>query len=278
MPSQGKCLLLFQLAVYFLHKCNGTNASILPEIPTLHSSLMNASIHISVTLLAALTLNAGTIDVSASQTVLVSGGDTLSFELFTGSYRSTARLVGLSQEPEALRFALVTSPSGSGHQFSAALRSADSSIVIGLDEALDFTPGYYAGSRFQGAVSTLQGQFLLASAEAQELLKSGSLWIDFKNLGGNLTLGLEPLTLNHDLYASLSAGPLSVGITNGEVLLQHPVRLLSARILVAGFQPNGFTATPEPGSAWVIACGSGLLLGLSVMRRFSGTRKSPPTA
>jgi hypothetical protein len=235
---------------------------------------MKAARHTFAMLLAALTLHAGVIDVSSSESVLVSGGDTLSFELFTGSYRSAARQFGLALDPAVLRFALVTAPLTSGQEFSATLRSADSTVFLEQGGPLDFDFGTYASSRFQGDVSILQGQFLLDSREAGRLLQSRTLWLEFTNLGGNLELGLEPLTLGRSLYVSLSGGPLSVGALNGTVLLQQPDLRSSSRIIVEGLQQNGFTATPEPGSAWTMLLGGVLLLGFSAsIRRLFRTRK-----
>jgi hypothetical protein len=185
-----------------------------------------------------------------------------------------AQQLGLSQDAEVLCFALMTAPLETGQEFSATLRSADASVSLALDHSLDFTAGYYSSSAFHGAVSTLQGQFRFDSAEAQDLLQSGTMWIDFTNLGGDLTLGLEPLTLNRELYASLSGGPLSVGATNGAVLLEHPLPRFSPRLLAFGPPPNSFTPTPEPGSALMMMCGGSLLLGLSsAIKRFSRSRK-----
>jgi hypothetical protein len=235
---------------------------------------MKAAPLIFAMLIVATTLPAGTIDVSSSQTILVNGGDTLSFELFTGSFGRAAQRLNLASDPEVLRFAFMTSPMEGEQEFSATLRSADHAISIALDDTLNFADGYYSSAGFQGAVSTLQGQFRLDSAESQDLLQSGPVWIDLTNLGGNLTLGLAPLTLDRDLYASLSGGPLSVGAGNGAVLLEQPVRLRSARFMAAVFAPQAFTATPEPGSAWTMVCGGGLLLGLSAaIRRISRSRK-----
>src|SRR4051794_654571 len=118
---------------------------------------------------AAFTVHAGTMDVSSSESVLVGAGDTLSFELFTGSYSAAAQQFGLSPWAQMLHFCLVTAPIGSGEQFSATLRSADASITLDLGEVLDFAPGFISSTGFQGAVSTLQGQFQIDSQLSQDL-------------------------------------------------------------------------------------------------------------
>jgi hypothetical protein len=205
-------------------------------------------------------LHAGTMDISSAESVLVAGGDTLSFELFTGSYSVAAQQFGLSPYAQVLRFCLVTAPIGPGEQFSATLRTADASISVGLGDVLDFSPGFLSRTGFQGAVSTLQGQFQLDSESSQNLLGSGPVWLDLTNLGPGLTLGLQPQVFSHDLYASLSGGPLSVGAITGTVLLQHPTPTFAFSL--NGNAVDAF-ALPEPGTPWMLAGGGALLAAVS---------------
>ena len=214
----------------------------------------------------AITLHAGTMDVSSAESVLVGGGDTLSFELFTGSYNTAAQQFGQSPWAEMLRFCLVTAPTGPGAEFSATIRTADASIALELGDILDFAPGFLTSTGFQGAVSTLQGQFQLDSQLSQDLFSTGQVWLDITNLGSNLTLGLPPQVLSHNLYASLSGGPLSVGAITGAVLLTHPVSTFAASPNGNAFSVDAF-ALPEPGTPWMLAGGGALLAGLS--RRFT---------
>jgi hypothetical protein len=219
----------------------------------------------------ALSLHAGTVDVSSSESVLVGGGDTLSFELFTGSYSAAAQQFGLSPYAQMLRFCLVTAPTDPGSQFFATLRTADASISLGLGDVLDFAPGFLSSTGFQGAVSTLQGHFQLDPQLSQDLFSSGPVWLDLTNLGSDLTLGLPPLVLSHDLYASLSGGPLSVGAITGAVLLQHPVPTFVASPYGAAVSVDAFSL-PEPGTPWMLVGGGVLLAGLS--RRFKSLSRS----
>ena len=224
-------------------------------------------------LLAAVTLEASVVDVSSLQTVRVRGGDTLSFELFTRSYRVAAEQYGSSADPPALRFALVTSTQRAG-EFTATLRSSDASISLRLTDTLDFAPGYFSSADFQGSVSTLQGQFQFDSQLSQSLFRTGSAWLDLTNMGGDVTLGLSPLLLSHDLYVSLSGATLSVGAINGQVLLNHPESRFSANLSALNIEPQGVTVLPEPGSSWLFVGGAALLIGLSgAITRVSRVRK-----
>jgi len=224
-------------------------------------------------LLAAVTLEAGVVDVSSFETVRVNGGDRLSFELFTDSYRITAGQYSSPVDPLALRFALVTSTQRAG-EFTATLRSPDASISLRLTDTLDFTPGYFSSENFQGSVSTLQGQFQFDSQLSQNLFRTGSAWLDFTNTGADLTLGLSPLLLSHDLYVSLSGASLSVGAINGQVLLHQPELRFSANLSALNVEPRGFTVLPEPGSTWLFVGGAALLFGLSgAITRVSRVRK-----
>ena len=69
------------------------------------------------TLIATLTLQAGVIDVSSSESVLVGTGETLSFELFTSNFASTAQRFGLPEDPDLLRFSLMTAPQAEPRSF-----------------------------------------------------------------------------------------------------------------------------------------------------------------
>jgi hypothetical protein len=207
---------------------------------------------------AAVGLHAGTMDISSAESVLVAGGDTLSFELFTGSYSAAAQQFGLPPDAQMLRFCLVTAPIGPGEQFSATLRTGDASTTVELGDVLEFSPGFLSSAGFQGAVSTLQGQFQLDSQSSQNLLSSGPIWLDLTNLGAALTFGLSPQTFSHDLYASLSGGPLSVGAITGAVLLQHPTPNYALNLNGNPVPVDAF-ALPEPGTAWMLAGGGALL-------------------
>src|SRR5260370_16842981 len=214
---------------------------------------------------ATFTLHAGTMDVSSSESVLVGAGDTLSFELFTGSYSAAAQQFGLSPYAQMLRFCLVSAPTGPGEQFSATLRTADASVSLELGDTLDFAPGFLSSTGFQGAVSTLQGQFHLDSQLSQDLFSSGPVWLVLTNLGSDLTLGLPALLLTHDLSASLSGGPLSVGAITCDVLLQHPVPTFALSPYGNTVSVDAFSL-PEPGTPWMLVGGGALIAALS--RRF----------
>jgi hypothetical protein len=214
---------------------------------------------------AGVSLHAGTVDVTSAESVVVAKGDTLSFELFTGSYTVAAQQFGLPVYAEMLRFCLVTAPTDPGAQFSATVRTDDASIFLELGDVLDFSPGFLSSTGFQGAVSTLQGQFQFDSQLSQNLFGSGPVWLDFTNQGSDITLGLSPLFLNHDLYASLSGGPLSVGAVTGTVVLRHPVPSYAANPFGNSVPVDAFSL-PEPGTPWMLVGGGALLAAFS--RRF----------
>jgi hypothetical protein len=223
---------------------------------------MNAPRQIFAILLTIPAVHASTIDVSSSQTVVVNRGDTLSFELFNGSYRSAAQRFGLPLVTDVLRFALISAPLADGAALSVTLRSADSSFLVPLGAPLDFTSGYYSSGAFHGSVLTFHGQFELDTERSRNLLQSGSVWLDFTNHGAGFTLGLEPLLLGRDLYASLSGGPLSVGAAVGAVVLDHPAGAQAAGLALAA-PPNALIATPEPAPVWTMLCGGGVILATS---------------
>lgn len=213
---------------------------------------------LSLALFAALIpLQASTLDVSASQTVVLHGGESLTFELLTGSYAMHAQEYGLPAYPASFQFALVSAPLNASGEFAATLTSSDASKSVALDAPLRFSPGYFSGAGYQGAVSTLQGQIQLASQLSQELFGGGSVQLHLLNLGGDLTLGLSPLPLAQDLYSSLSSGGLSVGATTAAVTqktLNAPLTLGALQV-----QPFALAQVPEPGTT-ILLLGAGALL------------------
>jgi hypothetical protein len=119
----------------------------------------------------ALTLQAGTVDVSTAETVFAAHGATLTFDLSTWSYTAHAQSFGIPLYPSDVIFSLVTAANASG-QFAATLSSEDASTSVALDP-LGFGSGYFSSSGFQGAVSVLQGHFHLNSSLSQEIFGSG---------------------------------------------------------------------------------------------------------
>ena len=218
-----------------------------------------------------LPVQASVVDVSASETVFVRSGDTLTFELLTGSYPLHAQALGLPLYPESLQFAVVTAPRGAAGEFAASLASADASNGIAFAAPLGFTSGYVASAGYQGTVDTLLGQVQLASGLSQDLFVGGTVQLRLLNLGGDITLGLPSLLLGQDLFSSLSGGPLSVGARVGAVTLEgadSPLR--------RGFGASGVTAdvvVPEPDTGWLLL--AGVLLGAFCFRpaRLSSTRR-----
>jgi len=146
-------------------------------------------------LLLAVSSQAGVVDVSSAESAILSGGYTISFQLFTNSYSAAAHQYEVSASPDLFQFALATAPVNPGQQFAVTLRSAGTSKSVALGDLLDLSPGYLSSAGFQGAISTLQGQFHLDS-ESQELFRDGTVWLDLTNLGADITLGLPPLLLS----------------------------------------------------------------------------------
>jgi len=195
--------------------------------------------------LAAVPLYGGTVDLTGAETVLVRTGDTLSFDLFTGSYSANAQALGLSANPEAIAFCLITSPLAIPGQFVATITSSDASIELAFGGVSRFNTGYLSSAGFQGIVSTLNGHLNLTSSVSSELFSGGALRLNLRNQGPDLLLGLPPLTLSQDLFVTLSGGPLSVGAHAQSVTLQRP----DSPLLLAGRFNSDISDVPEPGSA-----------------------------
>jgi len=216
---------------------------------------------VGLLVLAAVPLCGGTLDLTGAETVLVRTGDTLSFDLFTGSYSANAQALGLNANPEAIAFCLITSALPVSGQFVATVTSFDASIELAFGGVLGFNTGYLSSAGFQGIVSTLNGHLNLTSSVSSELFLRGALRLNLRNQGPELLFGLPPLTLSQDLFVTLSGGPLSVGAHAQSVTLQRP----DSPLLLAGRFNSDISDVPEPGSACFFLSGGGLVYAISGM-------------
>jgi hypothetical protein len=92
-----------------------------------------------------------------------------------------------------------------------------------------------------GPISTLGGSLSFLPAQSPSLFQSAAALLYIEDLGGDVTLGLPPYTLNEDVYASVGGGFISVGAF-ARSMAQAPV--------------------PEPAS-WVLSLSGALSLCLA---------------
>jgi hypothetical protein len=245
-----------------------------PEIKGLHSRCMILRWGICLAILAAPPLGASTLDVSSETSIVVHAGDTLIFELLTGSFGVNAALQGQSPYPTDVNFALVSAPLSDAAGFAASVESADGTVSFALD-GLTFGPGNLQSSGYTGAVSVLQGALHLPSLlDSAQLFSGSTVVIALLNEGPDVTLGLAPYLLRQDLFASLSGGPLSVGAITASVELESPDRPLNLKRF-GGMAPSGVDSeAPEPQTLGLLFGGGALLCGLSaVLARVSRRRR-----
>jgi hypothetical protein len=223
-------------------------------------------------ILAASSIRAATIDISAETSTVVHTGDTLIFHMLTWNFGVNAAAFGVPEYPTDVSFALVSAPMGTAGAFAATLESEDRSVSVGFGD-LTFGPGYFQGSGYTGEVSTLEGYLHLTPLLSEELFSTQSAVIALRNEGPDITLGLAPYLLRQDLFAGLSGGPLSVGALPGPVELEqqlHRVRLTNLGVTVGVAAP---AEVPEPWSGGLLLGGGVLLCGLSaVLARISRVR------
>jgi hypothetical protein len=167
-----------------------------------------------------LPLQAATIGDS-SATLLP--GDSLAFQILTWNFGFNAARYGLDPYPSDVSFTFATAASGAPARVTALLESPDGSTVVTFDGPLDFTPGFFAGSQYRGAVSTLRGFLQLSPELSADIFRTGSARLILRNDGTDLQLGLPPNTLRQDLAATLSGGPLSVGAPASAITVQTAV-------------------------------------------------------
>ena len=190
--------------------------------------------------LAAFPLAAASIDVTTQTVALLHTGDTLFFTV------STYGFVGL---PTNVSFNFVSNALTAGSALQATLQSRDGSVTADFSQPYTFTAGQFQGSYYQGAVASLYGSMSLSGTLSQSLFAGSAAFLELRNLGPDVTLGLPPYTLAEDLTLSLSAG----GTSRGGV---------SVRVQMDA------VAVPEPDSRLAMFAGAILLLAV----RSSGAR------
>jgi hypothetical protein len=231
---------------------------------------------IYLAILAAPAMRGSTIDVSGDTSAVVRTGESLVFQLLTWNYGMNAAAFGLPVYPADVNFALVSAGlpskmSGAG-EFAATLESADHAVSAAFGD-LTFSPGYFEGSGYAGAVSTLQGYLHLSPQLSKALFSASSAVLVLRNEGPDVTVGLAPYMLRQSLYASLSGGPLSVGAVPILVDLESGDGRAHLGNSGGKGDPADDAKVPEPRSGGLLLGGGILLCGLSaVLSRVSRGR------
>lgn len=210
------------------------------------------------------------VDVSAQSTVRIRTGDTLVFHVSLWSFERNASVLGLPVHPAEVNFALLSAAGTAGGEFATALESEDGTFSADFGN-LNFGAGDFQGSAYTGEVATLQGYLHLGAPLSESMFSGPSVAIVIRNLGSDVTMGLEPYLLRQSMFVALSSGGLSVGGIPGEVDLEKSLSL--SRLTGFGAPQGLFPApeVPEPGSGGLLLAGGVLLCGLArMLARVSG--------
>src|ERR1035438_8587702 len=220
---------------------------------------------ICLAILEATQLGASTLDVSSETSIVVHAGDTLIFELLTGSFGVNAALQDQSPFPTDVNFDLVSAPLSEAAGFAASVESADGTVSFALGD-LTFGLGNLQSSGYTGAVSVLQSALHLPSLlDSAQLFSGSTVVIALLNEGPDVTLGLAPYLLRQDLFASLSGGPLSVGAITASVELESPDQPLNLKRFGRMDPSGGDSEVPEPQTLGLLFGGGALLCWLSAV-------------
>ncbi len=235
--------------------------------PAMGASILDASA------LDASALDISALDVSAKTSTVVHTGDTLIFQLLTGSFGVNAALQNQPLYPTDVNFALVSAPLNGLAGFAATLESADGKVALALGD-LTFGLGNFQSSGYTGAVSVLKGHLNLSLLDSERLFSASSVVIALQNKGSDVTVGLAPYFLRQSLFASLSGGALSVGAIPGSVELGSPHNPVNLKHFGAAGTSAADSPVPEPQTGRLFFAGGVLLCGLSaVLARVSRGRK-----
>jgi hypothetical protein len=190
---------------------------------------------------------AATIDVSTTETAVLAHDDTLLFAISASNYGPYADRLAAPSWPEDIFISLLTAPLDSTAQFSAALLSANRQNRLPFGDPLQLAATWFSGERYQGPASIVYGFEHLTDAQSRAFFGSSAAFLELRNLGPDVVLGLPGYTLSQDLNVSLLGGNLTVG---------------AKRLSVPS------SDTPEPGSAaLLIAAGSLLCLAGVLLKR-----------
>lgn len=212
--------------------------------------------------LGAQELGASTIvDVSGQVALSLRTGDTLAFEIRSGSFGKNALAFGLPVNPTEISFALVAGPLPASGGFSASLGSADGSVSVHFTGPLGFHDGSFSAGGLRSAVSTLQGYLELSPRLSQEIFAGGTAILRLRNDGPDVTIGLDPYAMRQDLFVSLAGGPMTVGGIVDSATLEFRGTLRAASFGSA--ETNGAPAVPEPSSSALLLGGGISLCGIS---------------
>lgn len=232
-----------------------------------------------VWLLSLLPLTAATIDVSSQTSVRLGTGDALEFAISAKNFADAASTFGLPEDPARLTFQFVTATQATAGAFSVSLESAGGEVSVALGTPGRLFQGVLHSPEYSGPVSMLSGSFAFSPSQSQALF-DGTAALVFRNNGPDLTLGLSGFTLSEELLASLSGGPLTVGVQQDTVALESlPVPSAPLGPSFTLDEDSGFLDAPEP-NPLLLVLGGGVALGLvsKRLRRPGGARPAvtPP--
>jgi hypothetical protein len=207
---------------------------------------------------------AATIDISSNTTTLIISGDTLKFQIVDSNFAMNAVAFGQSIYPDQILFSLASFPLVGAGNFQATLQSADGLSSVAFNNPLTFLDGTMQSSGYTGPISALNGYMHLSTGLSQALF-TGDPVLSLAYNGPDITLSLDPYTMQQELQFTLESGPLSVGAIEGSVTLQTPEQILLRQASV----PPGadVSAAPEPESSMLSFGGGTLLVGLSWLAR-----------
>lgn len=194
---------------------------------------------------------AGIIDVSSQSSVMLQNGESLTFAISAWGYQADAPEFAVSADPAYVSFSLLTNTPINASDLDFSLEAYGGASNAAVDDT-SVSPGYFAGSLYQGPVSVESGSLALSPQLSSQLFGGPALLLVVRDAGGDVSLGFSPYLLSQSLEVSLSDGGFSEGGAVAAVTLDQASLAGSAMGIERPFAAH----VPEPHSGALLALGA----------------------
>ncbi len=219
--------------------------------------------------IAAVSLSAGTIDVSSQTSLTLQSGDSLEFLFSWSSFANYS-----TGTPQTVCFTFSSLAVIGGGNFAAALESQDGAASAAFPTPGGWTSGYMQNSSYTGPVDSLTDTLSLSSGLSASVFSSPDASLVLTYSGPEITVGIPGRTLRQDMMVSLWGQSMTVGGMVQSVALDDPPAPNSTPSLSAAILPA--SPAPEPDAAALMLAAGVAMCGLAAALRRFGIKPVKP--